>query len=122
MITKQFLSTCTDEQINKGVAWLESKKLGLENPCEFMSYDNDLIFKDGEYSFSPCTNPNDAMPIAFANEISLMRDWERSGMYTAIGTRSEVRSLGEHKKPIEITIKNPLRAAMEVYILMSAEK
>jgi hypothetical protein len=69
-----------------------------------------------------CTKPNDIMQCAFDNNISLMYDWEELNMYTAIGKRSEIRSLGEYKTPIEITIKNPLRAICEVYILMSVSK
>ena len=128
-ITTQFLFQCTDEQINKGVAWCRAGQLGFANPCEFLSRKSNnpekqyfILTASDDWDFNPCTNPNDIMPIAFANEISLMRDWAKSSMYTAIGTRSEIRSLGEYKKPIEITIDNPLRAICECYILMSVSK
>ena len=118
MITPEFLQSCTDEQINKGVAWLEAKKLGLENPCEFMSYDNDLIFKDGEYSFSPCSNPNDAWPIIIENKIDIYFNSDN----TNTGIRDGAYKYIDSKTGIPCENKNPLRAAMEVYILMSTAK
>lgn len=111
MITPEFLQSCTDEQINKGVAWLQAKAAIIN------SYGNwwhsvgepNIIYK-GSFSnhFQPCVWPNDIMPIAFANFISLRfsRDngWvARKGMHVSFN-------------------KNPLRAICEVCILMECSK
>lgn len=111
-LTPEFLQSCTNEQINKGVAWLESREFGFNNPCEFMSYDNDLVFKSGdEYSFSPCTSPNDAWPII-----------DRSGITSGPVFTSSNRIKIATCKDFWIRNENGLRAAMEVYILMECSK
>ena len=106
MITPEFLQSCADEQINKGVAWLEvNKEFNLSDMCKFQYFACNAYLTDfRDY----CTNPNDAMPVAFANFISLRfsRDngWiARKGMHVCFN-------------------KNPLRAICEVYLLMSNDK
>ena len=121
MIDKDFLQGCTDEQINKGVAWLEAKKAIIN------SYGNwwhsvgepNIIYK-GSFSnhFQPCTNPNYAWPIILESKISLLVDyktWEASIDFC--GNESE-HGTDELLSKVA-TGENPLRAAMEVYLLMS---
>ena len=127
-ITPNFLSQCTDEQINRGVAWLEAKAAIIN------SYGNwwrsvgepNIIYK-GSFSnhFQPCVWPNDIMPIAFANGI---------GMYSHTKNKIDVRvtdmwagrveyysSLGQYRS-VYSKNANPLRAICEVYILMMVAK
>ena len=107
MINAEFLASCTDEQIEKGVAWLRF--------CEIVEAGDD--WKDciglSEIPKNPdwpryCSNPRVIMPIAFANKIgtrfSLDNGW--------IARNKVVLSYNE----------NPLRAICEVYILMSVNK
>ena len=69
-----------------------------------------------------CNNISDAWPIIDENEISLFRDvstndvWEAIGKawYTVHGIRSRVNA--------DSISKNPLRAAMIVYLLMNEGK
>jgi hypothetical protein len=108
MITTEYLAGCSDEQINHGVAWLECKKLSFSEDCQVRSYKDNLISLDGEFDFVPCQNPNDIMPIAFANKISigpaLTNEWvARLNGFICYNT-------------------NPLRAICEAYILMSVAK
>ena len=114
MITPEFLQACTPEQINKGVEWLKIKlefKINRMNTLQFLLCNSRLITPKPY-----CTSPNDAMPIAFANNISIVFDVEPmaaidicfDGPFCSVGLSS--------------FNKNPLRAAMEVYLLMSNDK
>jgi hypothetical protein len=104
-ITTQFLSQCTDEQINKGVAWLEiSKSALLGKDCEVK-----LFLMLGMYD--PCSDTDFSWPIIFGNDISIQADHIGNGVWFA----SDLMDM-------TIANKNPLRAAMEVYILMSVSK
>ena len=109
MINAEFLAICTDQQINFGVAWLEAKA----NPADswVIPYNNMLFKWNIDHEFEPCTIPNDIMPIAFANGISLQSDHVGNGIWFADDT-------------MDITVgnTNPLRAICEVYILMSVNK
>lgn len=119
MITTEFLKSCTDEQINKGVAWLEAKRLGIKHPCEFMIHRN-KVYREYPWIFSPCDTPNDAWPIILKNKISILdwnNKWEASMDF--YGTE-ETNGTDEILTKV-ITNENPLRAAMEVYILMSTK-
>lgn len=118
MITQEFLSQCSEEQINKGVAWLESKK-----GVKAFSQRRDQLLKFTSLSvsyglasnFNPCTNPNDIMPIAFANKVDIRHDYDVLESVTAlIGNEDDYLYWA--------TNTNPLRAIAEVYILMSVNK
>tara|TARA_R110002049_G_scaffold299347_1_gene489551 strand:- start:374 stop:712 length:339 start_codon:yes stop_codon:yes gene_type:complete len=112
MITQEFLQSCTDEQINRGVAWLQAKSAIIN------SYGNwwhsvgepNIIYK-GSFSnhFQPCVWPNDIMPIAFANRIGV----------TPRGVDNKWKAYSWTHETINT---NPLRAICEVYILMEANK
>ena len=120
-ITAQFLSQCTEAQINKGVAWakLSSYKITGLSIAQLTVDHNTAqnLVKDLNCGlFNPCEYPNDIMPIAFANEISVIFD----GMPMAA---TEV-ALGESFCSMELSSfsGSPLRAICEVYILMSVSK
>lgn len=77
---------------------------------------------DGAYSmnpvgdFNPCNNPSDAWPIIIENEISIVdpiscgldKKWMASKFYPEF-----------NKKDIDWDDKNPLRAAMIVFLMMN---
>ena len=120
-ITTQFLSQCTDEQINKGVAWIEASK------CETGTGDGNFdmrltvsqeieskaersgLWVSPAATFLPCTDPSDIMPIAFANRIDVIARGIDNDWYAAYGKHKTINA-------------NPLRAICEVYILMSVSK
>ena len=103
MITPEFLSTCTDDQINFGVAWLEAKK---DSANSWRIPYNNMLFKGNiNHQFEPCTNPNDAWPIIYDNNI-LIRPMFNEGKFW-LAQIYQTKSYS----------KNPLRAAMEVYLM-----
>lgn len=125
MIDKDFLQSCTDEQINKGVAWLRVSEFSLmtkDEQNELDYYAAIDIFNRADWGFDDyCANPNDAWHIILGNEISLLHDnglWEASIDF--YGNESE-HGTDELLSKVAIG-KNPLRAACEVYLLMSNEK
>tara|TARA_R110000737_G_scaffold316641_1_gene327030 strand:- start:27 stop:410 length:384 start_codon:yes stop_codon:yes gene_type:complete len=127
MINAEFLSQCSDEQINKGVAWAKIKSLPLIDKRGgryelYRLFSNALIHDLSDYGFDPCEYPNDIMPIAFANNISIDLSKPYSdlvgddaiinGKYLAYSQDIEFSAYNE----------NYLRAICEVYILMSVNK
>lgn len=127
-ITTQFLSQCTEAQINKGVAWAKIKSLPLTDKSGgryelYRLFSNALIDDLSDYGFDPCEYPNDIMPIAFANGIGVeppesganYNEWEAgSGLFIRENGVQNYKVYSEHL--------NPLRAICEVYILMSVSK
>lgn len=127
MITPEFLKSCTDEQINKGVAWCEASKceagtgdgsfeMRLAISQEIESRTNILgIRVSAAATFKPCTSPNDAWPIMMNNLISTT---PRGGSsYAQPYASSGMLAIMVHCDSNE----ELLRAAMEVYILMSTQ-
>jgi hypothetical protein len=110
MINEQFLSNCTDEQIERGVEWTRCKNLSIYEQSNNM-FLNVFIVDTPKY----CSKPNDIMPIAFSNKIDIRHDYEVLGLPTAL-ISDEVDYL------YWTTNKNPLRAICEVYILMNINK
>ncbi len=91
----------SDFEINKKVA------ITFHKDSDFIEqYDNKTIYVDGNM-FDPCNNPTDAMPIVFENGISLISDWNEVGVW---GATNQPWYSSENK--------NPLRAAMEVFLMM----
>jgi len=120
MITPAFLKSCTDEQINKGVAWRLIKSRQLSGVCSAQSeIDHSFsqnLAKDVDYGlFNPCTNPNDAWPIMMNNLISTTPRGRSS--YAQPYASSGMLAIMVHCDSNE----ELLRAAMEVYILMSTQ-
>ncbi|HEJ9436527.1 phage protein NinX family protein [Proteus mirabilis] len=92
----------SDFEINKKVA--ENLKL------KTIAYERTeiVLFDDMDATpFDPCNNPTDAMPIVFENGISLISDWNEVGVW---GATNQPWYSSENK--------NPLRAAMEVFLMM----
>jgi hypothetical protein len=109
MINAEFLAGCSDDQINMGVAWCLAKTNAnfWKDPETGALYKHYKHNKDVE-RFDPCSDPNDIMPIAFAN---------------GIGTRFSLDNGWIARSKVTISYNNnPLRAICEVYILMSVEK
>lgn len=116
MITQEWLESCTDDQIDKGVAWLEANKLDISKDRKFLIFDDEFLV--GMYSEPVyyCTNPNDAWPIMMANIISTTpRGSESFAQPYASSGMLAIVSHCENNNQL-------LRAAMIVYILMSVYK
>lgn len=98
----------SDFEINKRVA--KSNEVVIEHLTEssvFVS-DNDSEFNYKVYD--PCNNPADAWPIIVCNHISLQ----------AYATEHSAYPLSD--KDILSTSKNPLRAAMIVFLMMNEKE
>lgn len=112
MITPEFLQSCTDEQINKGVAWLTFKEWSAKNNHKRKSLDyyccQGLLNSIKGDCVNYCTNPNDAWPIITTERIGIKPRGVDSDWYAYSGK-------------FEVINENPLRAVMEVYILMSTQ-
>ena len=108
-ITQEFLSQCSDNQINKGVGWIEAKNLSYSDLGEILHYDDEFLF--GMYSdpLYYCSNPNDIMPIGFANRIDVVARGIDDDWYAVYGKNTCLNT-------------NPLRAICEVYILMNNQE
>ncbi|MGJ5660166.1 phage protein NinX family protein [Morganella morganii] len=94
----------SDFEINKAVA---ECKYGIG--CTGKTQGGDVIVFTDSFTavFDPCNNPADAMPIVFDNGISLISDWNEIGVW---GATYQPWWTSENK--------NPLRAAMEVFLMM----
>lgn len=71
--------------------------------------------------FDPCNSTADAWPIIVENKISIIYNWQSGEYPTARGIRITQRTGGKFFDPIEITIPNPLRSAMIVFLMMTEE-
>lgn len=65
--------------------------------------------------FDPCNNPNDAWPIIVENGINLVQDGD-GGYYATDGYLHHSGSIVDGE--LEFNDKNPLRAAMIVFLMM----
>jgi hypothetical protein len=111
MINEQFLSDCTDDQIEKGVEWTRCKNLSIYEESYNNMFRNVFIIDTPKY----CTKPNDIMPISFAYKIDIRHGYEIENLPTAL--------IGDEEDYLHwVTNKNPLRAICEVYILMNINK
>ena len=110
MINAEFLAGCSDEQINKGVAWLEvNNGFGFGQMCQLQYFACNAYLTDIR---SYCTNPNDIMPIAIANKFSITPVFSKSDNYRVRDSSCFIYTFNP----------NPYRAICEVYILMSVNK
>jgi hypothetical protein len=112
-------SKLSDFEINKLVA----ERLAWKSPkCKNVTFENGCFWVES-YGFSAfpiesyCNNPSDAWPIIVENKISLLEssgEWEASidfeGVEEIHGTDEMLSKFTGHK--------NPLRAAMIVYLMM----
>ncbi len=105
----------TDFEINKAVATSSGAEVSLN---QFMEYDDRdenavliSVFTEGDSQVDYCNNPSDAWPIILENKISLIKtDDDR---WTAFEWENDKN---------ESWHKNPLRAAMIVYLMMNEDK
>ncbi|EPL3925718.1 phage protein NinX family protein [Morganella morganii] len=109
----------SDFEINKAVA---VEMFGLNRVIE----KGDSIYIDecdcgAMFSFDPCNNPSDAMPIIIENGISLIKEDDH---YIAASTDVGIEGyIGAHELMLYglgwlSKDKNPCRAAMEVFLMM----
>lgn len=97
----------SDFEINKKVA------ITFHKNSDFIEqYNNKTIYVDGNV-FDPCNNPADAMPIIIENKISL-----RAPTITDRWKAEFVDEYGNYVGYRRALNKNPLRAAMEVFLMM----
>lgn len=105
----------SDFEINKAVA---ECKYGIG--CTGKTQGGDVIVFTDSFTavFDPCNNPADAMPIIIENKISLYaprlnEDWmaEYAGSTEDVNDGFQVDHFDAHNQ-------NPLRAAMEVFLMM----
>tara|TARA_R100000541_G_scaffold30953_2_gene39866 strand:+ start:15562 stop:15903 length:342 start_codon:yes stop_codon:yes gene_type:complete len=112
MITKEFLQSCTDEQISKGVAWLGVRSLlsiRSSRNCEIYKLAaKNILLRSISGSDDYCINPDISWSVILENRIGIKPRGVDSDWYAYQGK-------------IEVISENPLRAAMEVYILMSTQ-
>lgn len=98
------MNKCTelsDFEINKKVA----AALGL-------NFNDGVIVKNGEwFYFDPCNNPADAMPIIIESGIGILKDPLNGKWFAVLYFNSWLNEVPNFNS-------NPLRAAMEVYLLM----
>jgi hypothetical protein len=130
MINAEFLAGCSDEQIEKGVAWIFASKSSIFKLRVFNCSLNRAVGCRINW-FRPCLIPNNIMPIAFDNKIAIIplsdNDNEIgmstfSGDWKAMANESNDGEFGFDCKFYESINDNPLRAICEVYILMSVAK
>ncbi|HEK0386146.1 TPA: DUF2591 domain-containing protein [Proteus mirabilis] len=107
----------SDFEINKKVA--ENLKLNT------IAYERTeiVLFDDMDATpFDPCNNPTDAMPIIIENNISLHAPRLREGwMAEYTGSGDDVND-GFQADYFDSHNKNPLRAAMEVFLRIKDEE
>jgi len=112
MITPEFLQSCTDEQINKGVAWLGVKSLlslRSSRNCEiYKEAAKNILLRSISGKDDYCIDPDISWSVILESRIGIKPRGVDSDWYAYQGK-------------IEVINSNPLRAAMEVYILMSTQ-
>ncbi|MEY0281234.1 phage protein NinX family protein [Providencia rettgeri] len=97
----------SDFKINRRIAVM------IHKYSDFIEqYDNKTIYVDGNI-FDPCKNPADAMPIIIDNNISL-----RAPTITDRWKAEFIDEYGNYVGYRRAMNKNPLRAAMELFLLM----
>ncbi|HHJ1233986.1 MULTISPECIES: phage protein NinX family protein [Proteus] len=99
----------SDFEVNKKVA----EKLGLAYEVTRYGVVTRMSNKEQWREFNPCNNPTDAMPIIIENKISL-----RSPTITDRWKAEFVDEYGNYVGYIRALNKNPLRACMEVFLMM----
>lgn len=103
----------SDFEINKKVA--ENLKLNT------IAYERTeiVLFDDMDATpFDPCNNPTDAMPIIIENNISLHAPRLREGWMAEYASSGDDVNDGFQADYFDAHNKNPLRAAMEVFLMI----
>lgn len=97
----------SDFEINKAVAEKLGEQFSLNGNTVFVMANETPGIVTMSYIFDPCNDPADAMSIVIENGISLISDWNEIGVW---GATNQPWFTSENK--------NPLRAAMEVFLMM----
>ena len=108
----------SDFEINKAVALIVGAKFNDDGePVRFVECDTGAYADFNEIEFDPCNNPEDAEPIIIENRIGTILAPD-DGLWKAAH-----RKIGNDDTPYHFTQdKNPLRAAMIVFLKMNEDK
>lgn len=108
----------SDFEINKAVALIAGVTFNDDGvPVRFVECDTGSYADFNEIEFDPCNNPEDAEPIIIENRIGTIPAPD-NGLWKAAH-----RKVGSDDTPYHFTQdKNPLRAAMIVFLKMNEDK
>lgn len=108
----------SDFEINKAVALIAGVTFNDDGvPVRFVECDAGSYADFNEIEFDPCNNPEDAEPIIIENRIGTIPAPD-NGLWKAAH-----RKVGSDDTPYHFTQdKNPLRAAMIVFLKMNEDK
>lgn len=108
----------SDFEINKAVALIVGVTFNDDGePVRFVECDTGAYADFNEIEFDPCNNPEDAEPIIIENRIGTIPAPD-NGLWKAAH-----RKIGNDDTPYHFTQdKNPLRAAMIVFLKMNEDK
>lgn len=108
----------SDFEINKAVALIAGVTFNDDGvPVRFVECDTGSYADFNEIEFDPCNNPEDAYPIIIENRIGTIPAPD-NGLWKAAH-----RKIGNDDTPYHFTQdKNPLRAAMIVFLKMNEDK
>lgn len=108
----------SDFEINKRVALIVGVTFNCDGePVRFVECDTGAYADFNEIEFDPCNNPEDAEPIIIENRIGTIPAPD-NGLWKAAH-----RKIGNDDTPYHFTQdKNPLRAAMIVFLKMNEDK
>lgn len=108
----------SDFEINKAVALIVGATFNDDGePVRFIECDTGAYADFNEIEFDPCNNPEDAEPIIIENRIGTIPAPD-NGLWKAAH-----RKIGNDDTPYHFTQdKNPLRAAMIVFLKMNEDK
>lgn len=108
----------SDSEINKRVALIVGITFnGDGEPVRFVECDTGAYADFNYIEFDPCNNPEDAEPIIIENRIGTIPAPD-NGLWKAAH-----RKIGNDDTPYHFTQdKNPLRAAMIVFLKMNEDK
>lgn len=108
----------SDFEINKAVALIVGATFNDDGePVRFVECDTGAYADFNEIEFAPCNNPADAEPIIIENRIGTIPAPD-NGLWKAAH-----RKVGNDDTPYHFTQdKNPLRAAMIVFLKMNEDK
>ena len=111
-------SDLSDFEINKLVAKCEG--FNLFKGCVTKSKSENWVRLTPYRNFDPCNNPSDAWPIILKNKISI--NCYKDGDSDYWESSSYDSKNNEKKRQFANDDKNPLRAAMIVYLMMEDAK
>lgn len=108
----------SDFEINRAVALIVGVSFNDDgDPVRFVECDTGAYADFNEIDFDPCNNPADAEPIIIENRIGTIPAPDNGSWEAAY------RKVGNDDTPYHFTQdKNPLRAAMIVFLKMNEEK